>query len=261
MPSTPRPLHIVLGSRGPDKAFLDKVVRRSRRSKTWVVPSRAAVGDDLVIYVVGHGFYATGTIDGAPRRRKDWKNRFGAALRNLRPIAPPISLATIQRSVPQLAWANYPRSITTPEPRVADRLRKLIADRRANGMERVHADRMDSLNLAELRAVALGSASRALKACSANVVRRVRSQAIARYVLRRAEGFCEGCARRAPFVATDGRPYLEPHHTTRVADGGPDHPEHVIALCPTCHRRAHSGWDRHRFNERLKKKVKAIERD
>jgi HNH endonuclease len=37
--------------------------------------------------------------------------------------------------------------------------------------------------------------------------------------------------------------YLEPHHLRRVSNGGPDHPAHVISLCPNCHRRVHAGAD------------------
>ena len=47
---------------------------------------------------------------------------------------------------------------------------------------------------------------------------------------------------------------------TRRADDGPDHPAHVIALCPNCHRRAHYAGDAKAFNTVLKRKVKAIEK-
>lgn len=46
------------------------------------------------------------------------------------------------------------------------------------------------------------------------------------YVLARAAGRCEGCSKAAPFIRVNGSPYLEPHHLTRVSDGGPDHPAH-----------------------------------
>jgi len=36
--------------------------------------------------------------------------------------------------------------------------------------------------------------------------------------------WCEGCSAAAPFLGADGEPFLETHHTTRVADEGPDHP-------------------------------------
>jgi len=81
---------------------------------------------------------------------------------------------------------------------------------------------------------------------------RVRSEAVRAYVLKRAAGRCEGCGQPAPFNNKRGNPYLEPHHTTRIADGGPDHPAHVIGLCPTCHRRTHHAADGDEYNEELK---------
>ncbi|RZT93721.1 5-methylcytosine-specific restriction protein A [Rivibacter subsaxonicus] len=78
-----------------------------------------------------------------------------------------------------------------------------------------------------------------------------RSRAVRTYVLMRANGRCEGCATPAPFVGLDGRPYLEAHHTTRLSDGGIDHPRHVAALCPTCHRNVHCGREGPKLNLRL----------
>lgn len=79
------------------------------------------------------------------------------------------------------------------------------------------------------------------------------------YVLRRANGRCEGCAQPAPFLTPAGHPYLEPHHTRRLSDGGPDDYHHVIALCSTCHRRVHHGEDGLTYNEQLIVKLGAIE--
>jgi hypothetical protein len=41
------------------------------------------------------------------------------------------------------------------------------------------------------------------------------------WVLKTARGKCECCQMAAPFVDTDGLPYLEVHHIWRLADGGP----------------------------------------
>lgn len=68
-----------------------------------------------------------------------------------------------------------------------------------------------------------------------------RSKQVKDYVLLRAQGKCESCLQPAAFQRKDGAPYLEPHHTTRVSDGGLDHPGHVAAICPTCHRHIHHG--------------------
>lgn len=106
------------------------------------------------------------------------------------------------------------------------------------------------LRLAELKRLALEGAppGSSVKEKRINVARR--SEAIRRYALARAAGVCEGCRARAPFVTTDG-PYLEVHHVFRLGDGGPDHPAAVIALCPTCHRRAHYAVDASDFNSKL----------
>jgi 5-methylcytosine-specific restriction protein A len=78
-----------------------------------------------------------------------------------------------------------------------------------------------------------------------------RSETVKIYVQRRAEGQCEGCHNPAPFVTKTGRPYLEPHHTRRLSDGGPDDPKWVVAVCPTCHRRAHYSKDAEEYNQQL----------
>lgn len=78
-----------------------------------------------------------------------------------------------------------------------------------------------------------------------------RSKAVKDYVLLRAAGECESCREPAPFERRDGTPYLEPHHTTRVSDGGLDHPRYVGAVCPTCHREIHHGRDGKRRNAEL----------
>ncbi|HYO12524.1 MAG TPA: HNH endonuclease [Thermoanaerobaculia bacterium] len=88
---------------------------------------------------------------------------------------------------------------------------------------------------------------------------RLRSRAVKIYVLRRANGVCEGCGNPAPFKKPNGQPFLESHHIRRLADLGPDHPRWVAALCPNCHRRAHEGEDRDRFNKRLADQIQAIE--
>lgn len=61
-------------------------------------------------------------------------------------------------------------------------------------------------------------------------------------VLTRANGHCERCKKFAPFMRRkDKDPYLEVHHTVRLADGGEDTMENSVALCPNCHRELHFG--------------------
>lgn len=52
---------------------------------------------------------------------------------------------------------------------------------------------------------------------------------------------------------------LEPHHTRRLTDGGPDHPRWVGAACPACHREIHHGEHGRIKNEALQDKLGTIE--
>lgn len=87
---------------------------------------------------------------------------------------------------------------------------------------------------------------------------RLRSSAIKRYALARSRGICEGCQAPAPFESKRG-PFLEVHHVHRLADGGPDLPQGVIALCPNCHRKAHYAKNAKGFNDELKARLEVIE--
>ena len=117
--------------------------------------------------------------------------------------------------------------------------------------ERGPARHLRDTSLEELRRLAIEGASRGASVEERRRNARVRSEAVRAYVLKRADGSCEGCSEEAPFKTRRGQPYLEPHHTTRIADGGPDHPAHVIALCPTCHRRVHHAHDGEAYNAAL----------
>lgn len=86
-----------------------------------------------------------------------------------------------------------------------------------------------------------------------------RSAAVRDYVLARAEGVCESCGSPAPFQRLDGSPYLEPHHTRRLSDGGPDHPRWVGALCPNCHTEIHHGVEGKEKNHRLQQRLSVLE--
>ena len=67
----------------------------------------------------------------------------------------------------------------------------------------------------------------------------VRDPAVRAHVLREANGSCELCGSPAPFVDSDGSPFLELHHVRPLAEGGSDQVTNAAALCPNCHRRCH----------------------
>jgi 5-methylcytosine-specific restriction enzyme A len=86
-----------------------------------------------------------------------------------------------------------------------------------------------------------------------------RSGAVKAYVLARANGRCESCGSSAPFTCPDGSPYLEPHHTRRVSDGGPDDPRWVGGICPNCHREIHYGAQGKERNLKLQEYIIQLE--
>ncbi len=254
-------LHIVQGGiENGDKTWLEKAAQLNRNAKTWVAPKSACVGDEVVIYVLGYGFFATARVGSLPKPRPDWPNRYGVGLTSIRLITPAISIGIIRKAIPELKWAEYPRTITTPPPRIAERIRNMIARRRETGLPDLKEKVLDVSSMDELRAVAISCARPSIRQMRRSATYRVGSQAIVRYVQCRAKGRCEGCNAPSPFRKSDGSPYLESHHTTRRADDGPDHPAHVIALCPNCHRRAHHAGDAKTFNASLKRRVAEIER-
>lgn len=78
---------------------------------------------------------------------------------------------------------------------------------------------------------------------SSTAARYQRLPSVIAYVLYRAAGKCELCG-VAPFLGSDGEPFLEVHHVKQLADGGPDTTDNAAALCPNCHRELHHGLHR-----------------
>lgn len=118
-----------------------------------------------------------------------------------------------------------------------------------------------SLSLDELRERALAAAESRSAGDKGSARRSVyrRSRNIADYVLKRSGGNCESCEKPAPFMKTNGSPYLEPHHINRLSDGGLDHPRYIGAICPACHREIHHGLNGKLKNEALKTYIASIE--
>lgn len=87
----------------------------------------------------------------------------------------------------------------------------------------------------------------------------VRDPAVKAWVLKTANGICEGCDHPAPFIGNDGLPYLEIHHVMPLASHGSDTATNAVALCPNCHRRCHYSNDSDEFKLRLYEKIPRLE--
>lgn len=81
------------------------------------------------------------------------------------------------------------------------------------------------------------------------------NEELASEIKERANGKCEYCGQET-FKDDQNKNYLEVHHITFLSNGGEDQKDNLIALCPTCHRRAHSSSDKEEFKEELMNVVK-----
>lgn len=66
-----------------------------------------------------------------------------------------------------------------------------------------------------------------------------RNPYIAQYAKARANGLCQLCGMKAPFICANGEPYLESHHVDWLSKGGMDSIDNTVALCPNCHKKMH----------------------
>jgi len=139
----------------------------------------------------------------------------------------------------------------------------LLDDVATTPLEDEEPDELAPTDLAEARQRAIEAFHDSDSAPGRAALRRLyrRSKRVKDYVLLRAGGICESCQQPAPFKRKDGSAYLEPHHTTRVSDGGLDHPRYVAALCPACHRHIHHGVGGHEKNVELIATIEAKEAD
>lgn len=252
-------LHILHGGvENGDKRWLEKAARLKLRSPSWIAPRHAKPGDEAILFVES-ALFATARVASEAHPRPDWARRYGVVIDKVRLIEPPISIGIIREKIPEFHWANYPRSITTPSEAVAEKLRRLIRNRRKRGGLDLDGRLLETASIDELRARAVAEARHKAPKTKSMITRHTRSSAVHRYILARAKGTCEGCRNPAPFNGVKKHPYLEPHHTIRLADDGPDHPWHVIALCPSCHSRVHHSYDGDKFNSILVQRLRRIE--
>lgn len=75
----------------------------------------------------------------------------------------------------------------------------------------------------------------------------LRNSDVVAEVLFRANGVCEFCNHKAPFLKQNGEPYLEVHHIVPLSKDGHDIVENALALCPNCHKEAHFGSEKNKF--------------
>ena len=115
-----------------------------------------------------------------------------------------------------------------------------------------------SARVSELRQRHLGAIPRGAitpGVSTSTVTTFVRDPAVKAWVLQAANGHCEACGSPAPFIGTDGLPYLEVHHVMPLSSHGSYRTTNAVALCPNCHRRCHHSMDRDEFRIMLYERI------
>lgn len=106
-------------------------------------------------------------------------------------------------------------------------------------IRRLRERALRKLSIGQLRTLAEGAPDQPPRRRTAATIL-VRSEAVAAYVKKAAEGRCDLCGLPAPFIGRDRVPYLECHHIEYLSAGGPDTIANAVALCPNCHRKMHA---------------------
>lgn len=88
-----------------------------------------------------------------------------------------------------------------------------------------------------------------------------RDSQVKAWVLKNANGICEACQQKAPFLTHNEIPFLEIHHVKQLSDGGSDTITNVVALCPNCHRKIHYGQGNDELKSCLYSRIKRLIRE
>ncbi len=214
----------------------------------WSCSKTTALGDSILVYVVGQGIaFEWRAVSDAVR---DPRWRFSCDVEHVKDISPIITIQELRAAFPRSQWApphtNFRgmRSVQLPQ-NIAVGIRALRGGVpsteafEAQFLRAVIAARADSAAERQAR-IAVAPAQPQTTTVTATAF--LRNADVAAEVLTRANCYCEACRAPAPFFrASDGTPFLEVHHRIRLADGGADTTENAVAVCPNCHRREHFG--------------------
>ena len=193
-------------------------------------------------YMLGCGVVAT-----VPEHSEE-DNRWYADIGQLRPFANPIGIDDFRSFI----TVSSTSSITYLKAEQWERLKWLVNQKNpgffqnviapsAETLEEEFKDAVQKQTAKSLNQLKKEAAKKTSKPEASTVQTTVyhRDPAIAAYAKKRANGYCELCGQKAPFIDNNGVPYLECHHIEWLSMGGMDSIDNCAALCPNCHRRMH----------------------
>ena len=125
-------LHVIVGNSDADLATIRGL--SASRVDDWVVPKRAAVGDDLVIYFGNEGFVARARVASDPvAGRFGSQPAYRSSINGVALLQKSVPLSHIAAKMPDWKWVSQrSKSRTTPAEEDARRLLELIESYQPN---------------------------------------------------------------------------------------------------------------------------------
>ncbi len=121
----PQQMHVCLCFSERDPELLEKAAEAGS-VQSWIVPSRARIGDRALFFLGSQGFLGTGIISTESTKAKaqelGWKNRYAADVSSIHLFPFQVPLNLVATSFPGWAWARYPRMLTTVPETIAKEL-------------------------------------------------------------------------------------------------------------------------------------------
>jgi HNH endonuclease len=117
-------LHILLGNATADVDAILKAAK-TRKPAGWIVPMKAHAGDRALFHLPALGLAARGVIGSEPQVLGQGR-RYKAMVREITLLDAPVPLAFLLKHHRSWKWPTYPRSYTTIDGRIEERLEELI---------------------------------------------------------------------------------------------------------------------------------------
>jgi len=213
--------HILAADKRVDVA---SVLNAAKTGKpvSWIVPKRAHAGDWALFHLPDRGLAARGVIGTKPRYHG--QRRYRATVRKIALLDPAAPLAFLRKYHLSWKWPTYPRSYTTIDGRIEERLEELLK-----------SELLKSYPPEPI--IEGGSKSVLLTVYERN--RRARQECLEHYGTA-----CYGCG--VSFGKTYGetaKGYIQVHHLRAVSGRGGEHVVDPIKdlrpICPNCHAVVH----------------------
>lgn len=227
-------LHIVLGGSADLENIVDQL-DKDEADFQWVVPKSAEIGDELLLYFQHtQSIYFSAEISSSVEKNTLGKRQvYRANITITNFFDPAISLDEMQALLPEWAWTRYPRTYTTPNEDIAEKLIAL-ALQRIDASEETMPDEVDATSKYSEGSVKQVLVNRYERD------RNARAACINHYGCKCLVcGFDFGTK-----YGSDLEGFIHVHHLLPLADVGEEYEVDPIKdlrpVCPNCHAAIHS---------------------